>query len=64
MMLPHHQGAAEMAKAELKKGQDPELKTLARNIITAQQCEIAGMREHLGGSATDGTGVMSHGSSS
>jgi len=37
-----------MAKAELTKGQDPELKALARNIITAQQREITAMRAHLG----------------
>lgn len=65
MMIPHHQGAIEMAKAELKKGQDPRLKRLAQNIITAQQGEIAGMRKQLGTGAS-GTQMktmttMSHG---
>jgi uncharacterized protein (DUF305 family) len=47
MMLPHHQGAVVMANAELKHGMDPALKTLARNIISAQQREISQMRTHL-----------------
>ena len=48
MMTPHHQGAITMAKAELAKGSDPELKELATSIIAAQQKEIAGMRAFLG----------------
>jgi uncharacterized protein (DUF305 family) len=40
MMIPHHQGAIEMAKGELKYGQDPELRHLAEGIIAAQQSEI------------------------
>lgn len=47
MMVPHHKGAVEMAKVELAKGSDPELKTLAREIIDAQQREIREMAEHL-----------------
>ncbi|MGF6374133.1 uncharacterized protein (DUF305 family) [Paraburkholderia sp. RAU6.4a] len=43
-MIPHHQGAIEMAQAELKYGKDPEIKRLARNIIKAQHDEIAFMR--------------------
>lgn len=42
-MIPHHQGAIEMAQVELKYGKDPELKRLARNIIKAQHDEIAFM---------------------
>jgi uncharacterized protein (DUF305 family) len=49
MMIPHHEGAIEMANAELKKGKDPKLKTLAQKIITAQRREIAEMRKHLDG---------------
>jgi uncharacterized protein (DUF305 family) len=43
-MIPHHQGAIEMAQAELKYGKDPEIKRLARNIIKAQHDEIAFMQ--------------------
>ncbi|WP_144148357.1 DUF305 domain-containing protein [Paraburkholderia sp. BCC1884] len=43
-MVPHHQGAIEMAQVELKYGKDPELKRLARNIIKAQHDEIAFMQ--------------------
>jgi uncharacterized protein (DUF305 family) len=47
MMTPHHEGAIAMAKAEIAKGKDPELKNLAHDIITAQQREIGEMRKHL-----------------
>ncbi|CAB3670249.1 hypothetical protein LMG24238_02058 [Paraburkholderia sediminicola] len=43
-MIPHHQGAVEMAQVELKYGKDPDLKRLARNIIKAQHDEIAFMQ--------------------
>lgn len=43
-MMPHHQGANEMAKVELKYGKDPELERLARNIINAQHDEIGFMQ--------------------
>jgi uncharacterized protein (DUF305 family) len=49
MMIPHHEGAIEMADAERKKGKDPKLKTLAQKIITAQRREIAEMHKHLDG---------------
>jgi uncharacterized protein (DUF305 family) len=44
-MIPHHQGAIEMAQVELKYGKDPELKRLAGNIIKAQHDEIAFMKK-------------------
>ena len=53
MMIPHHEGAIAMSKAELEKGGDPELKTLAQDIIDAQQREIDEMRDHLGAPESD-----------
>ena len=47
MMLPHHSSAVEMAKTELAEGEDPELKSLAQEIIDAQEREIRAMREQL-----------------
>jgi uncharacterized protein (DUF305 family) len=44
MMLPHHQGAVDMAKIELQYGHDAQLKRLARAIVAAQEKEIAFMR--------------------
>ena len=43
-MLPHHQGAVDMAKIELQHGRHPALKKLARDIIAAQDKEIAFMK--------------------
>ncbi|ASW02691.1 CopM family metallochaperone [Paraburkholderia aromaticivorans] len=48
-MIPHHQGAIEMAQVELKYGKDPELKRLAKNIIKAQHDEIAFMKKWQAG---------------
>jgi hypothetical protein len=43
MMIPHHQGAIDMAKAELRYGRNEQLRRLAQEIIVDQQQEIAGM---------------------
>lgn len=58
MMIPHHEGAIEMANAELAKGEDPELKELAQEIVDAQQREIADMRKHLGDTGSSGGGMQ------
>lgn len=47
-MIPHHQGAVEMAKIQLKYGQDDQIKNLAQDIIDAQNPEIALMKQWLG----------------
>ncbi|EBC6662865.1 DUF305 domain-containing protein [Salmonella enterica] len=45
MMLPHHQGAIDMARVILEKTQDKEIKNLALSIITEQENEIAIMNQ-------------------
>ena len=47
MMIPHHQGAINMAKAVLLSTRDAELRNLAQGIITEQQNEINVMRAWL-----------------
>lgn len=44
MMIPHHQGAIEMAEAELRYGKDERLRRLAQGIIVEQRQEIAVMQ--------------------
>jgi hypothetical protein len=44
MMTPHHQGAIDMALAELRHGHNERLKRMAQEIIITQQQEIAAMR--------------------
>ncbi|HXY62347.1 MAG TPA: DUF305 domain-containing protein [Nitrospirota bacterium] len=47
MMIPHHQGAIDMAKAELLYGKDPALRRLAQEIVVTQEQEIEVMRTRL-----------------
>lgn len=48
-MIGHHQGAIEMAKAEIANGQSADLTAMAKSIVTAQQAEIDQMKQMLGG---------------
>ena len=48
MMVPHHQGAIEMAVAQLKYGKDPVLKRIAQEIIIEQRQEIDVMKMAVG----------------
>jgi uncharacterized protein (DUF305 family) len=46
-MVPHHEGAIQMAEVELKYGKDAKLRALAREIIAAQKKEITFMTQWL-----------------
>jgi Domain of unknown function (DUF305) len=48
MMVPHHQGAIDMALAQLRYGRNEQLRRLAQEIIVTQQQEIVAMRLALG----------------
>lgn len=47
MMIPHHQGAIEMARLVLLHGRDPLTRQLAEEILAAQQGEIKSMQARL-----------------
>jgi uncharacterized protein (DUF305 family) len=47
-MIPHHQGAIDMAVLELRYGRNEQLRRIAQEIIVDQQQEIAAMRLALG----------------
>ena len=47
MMIPHHQGAIDMARLVLVHGRDPLTRRLAEDIIASQQAEIGSMRARL-----------------
>ena len=55
LMIPHHQGAIDMAIVELRFGKDKRLKRLAQEIIVAQQQEIAVMHLALGDALLPGS---------
>jgi uncharacterized protein (DUF305 family) len=48
MMVPHHQGAIDMAEAELSYGHNEQLRRLAQEIIAMQEQQIVVMRRALG----------------
>lgn len=48
MMVPHHQGAIDMAQAELRHGHNEQLRRIAQEIVVEQQQEIVAMRLALG----------------
>ena len=48
MMIPHHQGAIDMAQAELRHGHSEQLRRIAQEIVVEQQQEIVAMRNALG----------------
>jgi uncharacterized protein (DUF305 family) len=65
MMVPHHQGAIDMALAMLRYGRNEQLRRLAQEIIVTQQQEIAVMRLAIGDSTgarneTDGSRDPTH----
>jgi uncharacterized protein (DUF305 family) len=47
MMIPHHQGAVEIARLALAHGRDPATRRLAEDIIASQTIEIEGMKQRL-----------------
>lgn len=47
MMIPHHQGAIDMAVAQLRYGRNEQLRRLAQEIVVTQRQEIAVMRKML-----------------
>jgi hypothetical protein len=54
MMIPHHRGAIDMAKAELLYGKNPVLRRLAQEILVTQASEITVMQRELGQQRTSG----------
>jgi uncharacterized protein (DUF305 family) len=46
-MIPHHQGAVDMAKTVIAFGKDPQIRKLAEEIVKAQETEIALMQTWL-----------------
>ena len=53
MMIPHHQGAIDMAVLELRYGKNEQLRRIAQEIIVDQLQEIAAMKLAIGESVTE-----------
>jgi uncharacterized protein (DUF305 family) len=65
MMIPHHQGAVDMAEAELHYGHNKKLRRIARNIVAGQRRQIGAMRTALGQPLSEATSsAVSSGQSS
>jgi uncharacterized protein (DUF305 family) len=47
MMIPHHQGAIDMASVQLQYGKDPAMRALAQSIMSDQVAEILEMMEMI-----------------
>jgi hypothetical protein len=55
MMIPHHQGAVDMAEAELRYGHNKDLRRIARKIIAEQRQQIDAMKAALGRPLSEAT---------
>jgi uncharacterized protein (DUF305 family) len=60
MMVPHHQGAIDMAMAVLRYGRNEQIRRMAQEIIVTQQQEIAAMRLAIGDPHPSATGPQTH----